>query len=70
MAVHDFAVAAHQTRNLETELFDERPHATHGGIVLSRVFPVRKKPIDEPDFNLISACHKFSKTECNDDYRE
>jgi hypothetical protein len=51
MAVNHFAVAAHQTRNLETKFTNAAAHAVHSRIVLARVARVKDQLVDGPDLD-------------------
>ena len=53
MAIHNFAVAANEARNLEAELADRGAHAIHGGVVFARIARILDEAIDGPNFNVL-----------------
>jgi hypothetical protein len=53
MAIDDFAVAAGEYRDLESELADAAAHAIHSGIVLAGVAGVENEFVDWPVLDVL-----------------
>ena len=50
MAIHQFPIATHQHRDLESKFADSRGHTLYGAIVFSWIPGVGDDSFDRPDF--------------------